>query len=164
MLEQDRKKTRKDVAKSLHEGVGPEAAKVEDKINLETGVFSTEELEAVLNTLPFDITFVDKDDFIRYFSQGKDRIFTRTKAIIGRKVQQCHPQKSVHMVNRILDSFRKGARDVAEFWMNMQSKLVHIRYIAARDSAGKYVGCVEVAQDITNIKKIKGEKRLLDWK
>jgi PAS domain S-box-containing protein len=138
--------------------------KEEGKVNLETGVFSREELEAVLNTLPVDITFVDRDDTVQYFSQGKDRLFMRTKAIIGRKVQQCHPQKSVHMVNRILDSFHKGTRDVAEFWLTWNGKLIHIRYFAVRNSAGKYLGCVEVTQDITNIKKIEGEKRLLDWK
>ena len=139
------------------------AMREESKVNFETGVFSTEELEAMLNTLPFDITFVDKDDTVRYFSQGKDRLFVRTKAIIGRKVQQCHPQKSVHIVNRILDSFRKGTRDAAEFWINLQGKLVHIRYFAVRDGASRYLGCVEVTQDITVIKKIEGERRLLDW-
>jgi PAS domain S-box-containing protein len=138
-------------------------AKEEGKVNLETGVFSKEELEAMLNTLPVDITFVDKDDTVRYFSQGKDRLFVRTKAIIGRKVQQCHPQKSVPMVNLILDAFRKGTKDVAEFWMNLDGRLINTRYFAVRDNAGKYLGCVEVAQDITNIKKIEGEKRLLDW-
>jgi len=135
----------------------------ESKMNFETGAFSAEELEAMLNTLPFDITFVDKDDTVRYFSQGKDRLFVRAKAIIGRKVQQCHPQKSVHIVNRILDSFRKGTRDAAEFWINLQGKLVHIRYFAVRDGASRYLGCVEVTQDITVIKKIEGERRLLDW-
>ena len=139
------------------------AMREESKVNFETGAFSAEELEAMLNTLPFDITFVDKDDTVRYFSQGKDRLFVRTKAIIGRKVQQCHPQKSVHIVNRILDSFRKGTRDAAEFWINLQGKLVHIRYFAVRDGASRYLGCVEVTQDITVIKKIEGERRLLDW-
>lgn len=133
-------------------------------ISLETGSFTEEELESVLNTLPIDVTFVDKDDTVRYFSQGKDRIFVRTKAIIGRKVQQCHPEKSVHVVNQILESFKKGSRDVAEFWINLKGKLVLIRYFAVRDKNGAYLGCLEVTQDITEIKKIEGEKRLLDWK
>ena len=133
-------------------------------IVLETGSFSKEELEAVLNTLPVDVTFVDKDDTVRYFSQGKNRVFVRTKAIIGRKVQQCHPQKSVHIVNQILESFKKGNRDVAEFWINLKDKLVLIRYFAVRDKNGAYLGCLEVTQDITDVKKIEGEKRLLDWK
>jgi DUF438 domain-containing protein len=88
----------------------------------------------------------------------------RTKAIIGRKVQQCHPQKSVHIVNQILESFKKGNRDVAEFWINLKDKLVFIRYFAVKDKNGAYLGCVEVTQDVTNIKKLEGEKRLLDWK
>ena len=133
-------------------------------IQLETGSFSVEELEAALNTLPVDVTFVDKDDTVRYFSQGKDRIFVRAKAIVGRKVQQCHPQKSVHIVNQILDAFKKGNRDVAEFWLNLKNRLVLIRYYAVRDRNGDYLGCLEVTQDITDIKKIEGEKRLLDWK
>jgi DUF438 domain-containing protein len=136
----------------------------EGAITLETGSFLKEELEAMLNTLPVDITFVDKDDTVRYFSQGKDRTFVRTKAIIGRKVQQCHPQKSVHIVNQILESFKKGNRDVAEFWINLKDKLVFIRYFAVKDKNGAYLGCVEVTQDVTNIKKLEGEKRLLDWK
>ena len=133
-------------------------------IVLESGSFSKEELEAVLNKLPVDITFVDKDDTVRFFSQGKDRTFVRTKAIIGRRVQQCHPQKSVHIVNKILESFKEGNRDVAEFWINLKGKLVLIRYFAVRDKNGVYLGCLEVTQDITDIKKIEGEKRLLDWK
>ena len=123
-----------------------------------------EELEAALNTLPVDVTFVDKDDTVRFFSQGKERIFVRTKAIVGRKVQQCHPKKSIHIVNQILDAFKKGNRDVAEFWLNLKNRLVLIRYFAVRDRKGAYLGCLEVTQDITDIKKIEGEKRLLDWK
>jgi DUF438 domain-containing protein len=162
MLKQDRKEAQKDAVKDLHEGVNAEAVKAE--VNLETGVLSIEELEAMLNTLPFDITFVDKDDIILYFSQRKDRIFERTKAIIGQKIQQCHPQKSVPIVNRILDSFRKGMKEEAEFWRNIQGRLVHTRNYAVKDNYGKYLGCLEVDQDITNIQKIKGEKRELDWK
>jgi PAS domain S-box-containing protein len=135
---------------------------VEGVVSLETGSFSTEELEAVLNTLPVDITFVDKDDTVRYFSQSKDRIFARTKAVIGRKVQQCHPQKSVHVVNQILEDFKAGKRDVAEFWIDLKGRLVYIRYFAVRNKAGKYLGCLEVTQDITAVKKIEGEKRLLE--
>ena len=161
MLKKDRKKAQEDVIKDLHDNVKAEAVKA--KVDLETGVLSAEELKGMLNTLPFDITFVDKDDVVRYFSQRKDRIFVRTKAVIGQKIQQCHPQKSVPIVNRILDSFRKGTKDEAEFWRNMQGKLVHTRNFAVKDSSGKYLGCVEVDQDITNIKKIEGEKILLDW-
>lgn len=112
--------------------------------------------------MPVDITFVDKDDTVRYFSQSKDRIFARTKAVIGRKVQQCHPQKSVHVVNQILEDFKARKRDVAEFWIDLKGRLVYIRYFAVRNKAGKYLGCLEVTQDITAVKKIEGEKRLLE--
>ncbi|HDD70049.1 MAG TPA: DUF438 domain-containing protein [Candidatus Bathyarchaeota archaeon] len=117
----------------------------------------------MLDTLPVDITFVDKDDRVKYFNKAEKRVFVRTKAIIGRKVQMCHPQKSIHIVNRILESFRKGEKDVAEFWIAVNNRLVHIRYFAVRDRDGKYLGTMEVTQDITDIKKIEGEKRLLDW-
>ncbi|MGQ9781063.1 MAG: DUF438 domain-containing protein [Nitrososphaeria archaeon] len=132
-------------------------------ISFETGTMSKEELESLLNTLPIDVTFVDKDDTVRYYSQTRGRIFTRTKALIGRKVQQCHPQKSVHIVNRILEDFRKGIRDKAEFWINFQGRFIHIRYFPVRNRRGDYIGCIEVTQDITDIKKLEGERRLLDW-
>ncbi|MEO0107511.1 MAG: PAS domain-containing protein, partial [candidate division WOR-3 bacterium] len=112
-------------------------------------------------TLPVDITFVNKDDTVAYFSQTKDRIFTRTKAVIGRKVQQCHPQKSVHVVNQILEDFKNKKRDNANFWINMGGRLIYIRYFAVRNKNGEYLGCLEVTQDITEIQKITGEKRLL---
>ncbi len=137
-------------------------AAVEGAVSLETGSFSLEELEAVLNALPVDITFVDRDDTVRYFSQSKERIFARTKAVIGRKVQQCHPQKSVHVVNQILEDFKAKKRDVAEFWIDLKGRLIYIRYFAVRGKDGEYLGCLEVTQDITEIKKIEGEKRLLD--
>lgn len=133
-------------------------------IELETGMLSTEEVEAILNNLPVDITFIDKEDRVGYFNKPEGRIFARTKAVIGRKVQQCHPQKSIHMVNRILDSFKRGERDVAEFWINVKDRQVYIRYFPVRDEDGEYLGTMEVTQDITDIRKIEGEKRLLDWK
>ena len=138
-------------------------AVLEDVLRFEMGSLSKEELEALLDTLPVDITFVDKDDRVKYFNKAEKRVFVRTKAIIGRKVQMCHPQKSIHIVNRILESFRKGKKDVAEFWIAVNNRLVHIRYFAVRDRDGKYLGTMEVTQDITDIKKIEGEKRLLDW-
>jgi len=143
----------------------PQALRTElpGAISFETGTLSKEEAEAILDALPVDITFVDKDDTIRYFNISEDRIFVRTKAVIGRKVLQCHPQKSLHMVNKILESFKDGSRDVAEFWTDSKGRLIHIRYFAVRNRNGDYLGCLEVAQDITDIKKIEGERRLLDW-
>jgi len=136
--------------------------KEQDRIAFETGSLSTKEIEAIFNTLPVDITFVDRHDTVRYFSQSKDRIFVRTKAVIGRKVQQCHPQKSVHIVNRLLDDLKSGRREVGDFWINFEGKYVYIRYFPVRDKNGEYLGCLEVTQDIAGIKKIEGERRLLD--
>ncbi len=140
--------------KAVHEG----------QIEFETGSLTKDEIEAILNSLPVDITFVDANDSVKYFNKAEKRIFVRTRSVLGRKVQMCHPQKSIHIVNKILDSFRKGEKDVAEFWINMNGRLIHIRYFPVRDKNGKYLGTMEVTQDITEIKKLEGEKRLLDWK
>jgi PAS domain S-box-containing protein len=134
---------------------------IEGVIPFATGGLSREQIQALLDTLPVDITFVDRDDTVRYFNQSQERIFPRTRAVIGRKVQQCHPQKSVHVVSQILEDFKSGARDVAEFWINLGGRLVSIRYWPVRNGKGDYLGCLEVTQDITDIKKIEGEKRLL---
>jgi len=133
-------------------------------LEFETGTLTTKQLETILDTLPVDISFVDENDTVKYFNKAEKRIFVRTKAVIGRKVQMCHPQKSVHVVNNILESFKAGEKDFAEFWINLNNRLVHIRYFAVRDKNKKYLGTIEVTQDITDIKKIEGEKRLLDWK
>jgi PAS domain S-box-containing protein len=134
---------------------------IEGITSFETGNLSKDQIESIFNTLPVDVTFVDKDDTVRYFSQSKERIFVRTKAVLGRKVQQCHPQKSIHAVNKILKDFKSGKRDVAEFWIKLEGKLIHIRYFPVRNKNGEYLGCIEVTQDITQIKEIEGEKRLL---
>ena len=136
----------------------------EGVLQFETGSLSKEEIEAILNALPVDISFVDANDTVKYFNKAEKRIFVRTKAVIGRKVQLCHPQKSVHIVNKILEAFKTGKKDVAEFWIAMDNRLIHIRYFAVRDKNGKYLGTMEVTQDLTDIKKIEGQKRLLDWK
>jgi len=132
------------------------------KVAFETGELSLEEIEQIFNTLPVDITYVDRDDTVRYYSQTKDRIFVRTKAVLGRKVQQCHPQKSLHAVNKILDEFRNGLRDSADFWIRLKDRLIYIRYFPVRGRNGEYLGCLEVTQDITDIKRLEGEKRLLN--
>ena len=139
------------------------AIEAEGMLQFETGSLSKEEVEAVLDSLPIDISFIDKEDRVKYFNKAEGRIFVRTKAVIGRKVQLCHPQKSVHVVNKILEAFKTGKKDVAEFWISLNNRLILIRYFAVRDKNGKYLGTVEVTQDITDIKKIQGEKRLLDW-
>lgn len=122
---------------------------------------SKPQLEAVLESLPVDITFIDSDDTVRYYNRDGKRIFVRTPAVIGKKVQNCHPPKSLPAVNQILSEFKSGKRDVAEFWIQMKGRIIFIRYFPARDPDGKYLGCLEVSQDITDIKKLEGEKRLL---
>jgi DUF438 domain-containing protein len=145
------------------EELKPEALiAVEGLLQFDTGALTKDEIDALLITVPFDITFVDRDDKVKYFN--KSEIFMRTKAVLGRKVQQCHPQKSVHIVNKILESFKNGEKDVAEFWIPMKGRMIHIRYFALRDKAGTYLGTMEVTQDVTDIRKLEGEQRLLDWK
>jgi DUF438 domain-containing protein len=134
----------------------------EGLVDLGSGAVRADVLQAVLNTLPVDITFVDENDRVAYFSESPERLFVRSRAVIGRSVQLCHPQKSVHVVNKILDDFRSGTRDKAEFWINLGGQLVYIRYFAVRSEAGRYLGCLEVSQNLSEIKKIEGEKRLLD--
>ena len=135
----------------------------EEKISLDTGYISRDLINLMLTHLPVDLTLVDEADRVAYYSQGKERIFPRSPGIIGRKVQNCHPPKSVHVVNKILEAFRAGRKDVAAFWIPMGSKFIHIRYFALRDSNGTYKGCLEVSQDVTEIRKLEGERRLLDW-
>jgi hypothetical protein len=140
-----------------------EALAQEGTLQFETGSLSKDEIEAILNALPIDISFVDANDTVKYFNKADRRIFVRTKAVIGRKVQLCHPQRSVHIVDKILEAFKTGKKDSAEFWITMNNRLIHIRYFAVKDKNGKYLGTMEVTQDLTDIKKIEGQKRLLDW-
>jgi PAS domain S-box-containing protein len=123
--------------------------------------FSTETLEAIFDALPLDITFVDETDTVRYYSKGDARIFRRTPAVIGKKVQDCHPKDSLDKVIQVVSDLKSGRRDVAEFWIDLKGRKIYIRYFAMRDKAGKYLGTLEVTQDITDIQKIEGQKRLL---
>ncbi|MCM2268110.1 MAG: DUF438 domain-containing protein [Elusimicrobiales bacterium] len=129
-------------------------------VNLPSGNLSLQDLTALLNALPVDLTFVDADDTVRYFSEGKDRVFLRARSIIGRKVQNCHPPQSLGAVEKILKGFKDGSKNTEEFWINMKGKVIHIRYYALRGEGGKYLGSLEVTQDITGIQRITGEKRL----
>ena len=131
-------------------------------IILPTGVFNTEELTHMLNTLPIDITFVGSDDKVKYFSQSSERIFARTKTIIGRNVSNCHPPASVHIVEGIVEDFKSGKKDHEDFWIKMGDKYVYIRYFAVRNEEGKFLGVVEVTQNIKPIQEITGEKRLVE--
>ena len=125
-------------------------------------VFSTEALESILDALPVEVSFVDDADTVRYYSKGDQRIFKRTPAVIGRKVQACHPPKSLYKVEQVVSDLKTGKRDVAEFWIELGGRKIYIRYFPVRDKAGSYLGTLEVTQDITDIQKITGEKRLLD--
>lgn len=139
-----------------------EAEAETENIVFPTGSLSLKELVNMLNTLPADITFVDEFDRVKYFSENKERIFIRTKSVIGRSVQNCHPPHSIDMVEEILKDFKERKKDSANFWINYTGKFVLIRYFAVRDSYGKYLGTLEVTQDITDMKKMDGEKRLLE--
>lgn len=132
-------------------------------IRFSTGELSVEQAELVFNHLPVDITFVDEADTVRYFSAPKHRIFPRTTGIIGRKVQDCHPHESVDVVTKIVESFRKGEKDVASFWIQMHGMFILIQYFAVFDAHKKYRGVLEVSQEISDIRSLEGEKRLLDW-
>jgi DUF438 domain-containing protein len=113
--------------------------------------------------LPVDISFVNENDEVAYYSASPERIFPRSPGVIGRKVQNCHPPKSVEMVEKILSEFKAGTKSIADFWIQMQGKFILIKYFAVRDAEGKYRGCLEVSQDVTEIRKLEGQKRLLDW-
>ncbi len=145
--------------------INPDTHKIKRNgdLDLNTGFLSSEEIDAIFRHLPVDISFIDKDDRVRFFSGGY-RIFTRTKSVIGRKVQLCHPPKSVHIVNKILRAFKSGERNFAEFWINMGGRTIYIKYIPVRNRDGEYIGTLEITQDITDLKKIEGEKKLLDWR
>jgi uncharacterized protein len=136
---------------------------VSGPVRLDTGLMTVEQVNMMLKHLPMDVSFVDENDEVRYYSATKDRIFPRSPGVIGRKVQNCHPPKSFAMVQKILDEFRAGRRDKADFWIQMKGRFLLIQYFAVRDEKGTYRGTLEVSQDVTDIKKLEGQKRLLDW-
>ncbi len=124
---------------------------------------SQEQLAGILEALPVEISFVDENDSVKFWNKHETRIFKRPTSVIGKSVQNCHPKQSVDKVNQILSDFKSGRRDSAEFWINLKEKQVYIRYFAVPDKTGKYLGMLEATQDITDIKKIEGEKRLLEY-
>lgn len=140
---------------------GEQPSSDNEYVKFDAGILTPEEINAMLNTLPLDITFVDKNGAVKYFSQGKERIFARPKTIIGRLVQNCHPPASVHVVEQVVENLRSGAKDHEDFWIRMGDKYVFIRYYAVRNEKGEFLGTMEVTQDIKPIQEIAGEKRLL---
>lgn len=137
--------------------------KREGDIDLGTGFVSLEELKAIFEALPVDVTFIDRNDRVRFFSPG-ERIFARTPSVLGRPVQLCHPPKSVHIVNKILKAFKEGRKKEATFWLRLGPKYVYIKYVPLFDEEGNYLGTLEMTMDIAPYKEIDGEKRLLDWR
>lgn len=140
---------------------GPAGAQADPgSVDVDTGYLSREELVAMLKALPVDISFVDAEDKVKYFNDTPERIFVRTKSVIGRSVQNCHPPKSVDVVTGILDDFRSGKKDHEDFWLGLGGKFVLIRYFAVRSAEGRCLGALEVSQDIVPLRALEGEKRL----
>jgi len=134
-----------------------------ETVGLDTGALTPEQINLMLKHLPVEVSFVDENDEVRFYSDTPERIFPRSPGVIGRKVQKCHPPKSVHIVERILDAFKSGEKNHADFWIDTGGRLIYIRYFAVRDSGGNYRGTIEVTQDITELRKLEGERRLLAW-
>jgi uncharacterized protein len=141
-----------------------ELNKTGQNIQLPSGSFSVEELLAILNTLPVDMTFVDRDDKVKYFSQGKERIFQRNRAILNRDVRHCHPPASAHIVDKIIEDFKSGKENQAPFWINSGDKMIHINYFALRNDKGEYLGTLEVSHDVSGYRKLEGNQRILSYK
>lgn len=140
-----------------------EAQKSGGHIQMPSGSFSAEELLSILNTLPIDMTFVDKDDKVKYFSQGAERVFNRTRAILNRDVRYCHPPASAHIVDKIIDDFKSGKQSRAPFWINMGGKMIHIEYFALRNEKGEYLGTLEVSHNVSPYRELEGEQRILSY-
>jgi DUF438 domain-containing protein len=136
----------------------------DNHVRFPSGNFKTEELMALLNTLPVDITFVDRNDKVKYFSQSSERIFQRNRAILNRDVRYCHPPGSVHIVDKIIEDFKSGGQSRAPFWINMGEKFIHIEYFALRNEKGEYLGTLEISQDLTHYRALEGEQRILSYK
>ncbi len=132
-------------------------------VQFDFGSLTQTVLNPLLNTLPIEITFIDDTETVRYFNNPTKMIFLRTKGVIGMKVQNCHPAKSLDTVNKIIQSFKSAEKSMAEFWITSHGRLIYIRFFAVKDAAAKYLGTVEVVQDVTDIQALRGEKRLLDW-
>lgn len=150
------------LVRELQHAAPGQAAWDGERVIFPTGALNLKELTHILNALPVELTFVDADDTVRYFSDSKHRVFVRTRSIIGRKVHHCHPPQSVDLVEKILSSFKEGTRDRADFWLEIKGRMIAIDFFAVRDEAGRYLGTLELTQDITALKSREGERRILD--
>ncbi len=135
----------------------------EDKTHYDEGYLTPEQVNAIFRILPVDITYVNENDQVVFYNRGEERVFPRSAGIIGREVKFCHPPKSVDQVIKILEAFKAGTQDLAEFWINFKGQFIHIQYFAVRDPDGTYRGVIEMSQDVTHIRELEGEQRLLDW-
>ena len=157
--------TRKDFVEQFRsdEAIRKKAAAVDkENIHFDIGFLNKIELESILNKIPIDITFIDADDTVKYFNQAEERFFARVKSVIGRTVQNCHPPHSVNTVESILNDFKSGAKDTESFWIDTRGAFLHISYYAIRDENNKYLGTLEVTQNIKSLRELEGEKRLLE--
>ncbi len=136
---------------------------LEDRTHFDEGYLTMQQVNFIFKYLPVDITYVDENDKVVFYNRGDDRVFPRSAGIIGREVKFCHPPKSVDQVLKILEEFKAGRQDTAEFWIEFKGKFVHIRYFAIRDDEKNYKGVIEMSQDVTEIRALEGQKRLLDW-
>jgi hypothetical protein len=160
-LEKPKESWKQERPKDANEPVPPKVENKTGSVSFDAGSLTFEEVNHMLNVLPFDMTFVDKDGFVKYFTQGKERIFDRPKTIIGRHVSMCHPPASVHIVEEIVESFRSGRKDNEDFWIKLKDMFVYIRYFAVRDMDNNYLGTLEITQNIKPIRDLEGEKRLI---
>ena len=150
-------------AANLHKPLSAKTAIAESALNLDIGNLTIEQINVMLKTLPVDLTFVNENDEVAYYSDAEDRIFPRSRGIIGRTVQKCHPPKSVEIVEDILKKFKSGEKKVAEFWIQADDAFIMIRYFAMVDDAGKYIGTLEVSQELSRLRSLEGEQRLVQW-
>ena len=148
---------------SMDHSKRPLSFDTEKASHYDEGYMTVEQVNLLLRTMPLDLTYVDENDEVIFYNRGEERVFPRSAGIIGREVKFCHPPKSVGTVLKILEEFRKGTKNEASFWINFKGRLIYIRYFAVRDEEKNYRGVIEMSQDITDIKNIEGEKRLLDW-
>ena len=136
---------------------------IEDKTHYDEGYLTPEQVNSIFRILPVDITYVNENDQVVFYNRGEDRVFPRSAGIIGREVKFCHPPKSVDQVIKILEEFKAGRQDLAEFWINFKGQFIHIQYFAVRDPDRTYRGVIEMSQDVTHVRGLEGEQRLLDW-
>ena len=135
----------------------------EEKLNVSTGQLTLEQINLIYQHMPVDLSYVDENELVCFYTDTKHRVFPRSKNVIGRDVKNCHPKASVHIVEEIIKKFRSGEQDKAEFWINKPDLFIYIIYYAVRDENGKFRGVLEMMQDCTHIRSLQGSQTLLTW-